>query len=147
VRDATLVLPLRLHAELEAAASASAEVGFVLLVSVAEQTGAVRLLGRELHPVPDRGYLSRDIDGMTVTPTGYLAALARAKYSVLRRCGFTPPGSRVITTAERQGRTSRPPARRYLPDPHGPALVRSRGVRDGPGDPLDLQRSCAARRR
>jgi molybdopterin/thiamine biosynthesis adenylyltransferase len=79
VSDATLVLPLRLHDELKAAAAASVEAGFVLLVSVAEQTGPVRLLGRELHPVPDRGYLSRDIDGMTVTPTGYLEALARAE--------------------------------------------------------------------
>jgi molybdopterin/thiamine biosynthesis adenylyltransferase len=77
--DATLVLPLRLRDDLEAAAAASVETGFVLLVSVAEHPGQARLLGRELHPVPGPGYLSRDIDGMTVTPAGYLPALARAE--------------------------------------------------------------------
>ena len=77
--DATLVLPLRLRDDLEAAAAASVETGFVLLVSVAEHPGQVRLLGRELHPVTGPGYLSRDIDGMTVTPVGYLPALARAE--------------------------------------------------------------------
>lgn len=77
--DATLVLPLHLHDELEAAAAASVETGFVLLVSMAEHRGQVRLLGRELHPVRGQGYVSRDIDGMTVTPAGYLAALARAE--------------------------------------------------------------------
>ena len=77
--DATLVLPLHLRDELRAAAAASVETGFVLVVSVAEHPGQVRLLGRELHPVPSLGYLSRDIDGMTVTPAGYLAALARSE--------------------------------------------------------------------
>ena len=77
--DATLVLPLYLCDELRAAAAAGVETGFVLVVSVAEQPGQVRLLGRELHPVPSPSYLSRDIDSMTVTPAGYLAALARAE--------------------------------------------------------------------
>ena len=68
--SATLVLPLHLRDELESAAAASVETGFVLLVSVVEPAGPVRLLGRELHPVPGRGYISRDSDGMTVTPAG-----------------------------------------------------------------------------
>lgn len=77
--SATLVLPLHLRDELESAAAASVETGFVLVVSVVEPAGPVRLLGRELHPVPGQGYASRDSDGMTVTPAGYLAALARAE--------------------------------------------------------------------
>jgi molybdopterin/thiamine biosynthesis adenylyltransferase len=79
MNEATLVLPLRLRDDLASAAEASVETGFVLLVSVVEHAGAVRLLGRELHPVLGSGYLSRDTDGMTVTPEGYLYALARAE--------------------------------------------------------------------
>jgi len=74
----TLILPIWLRDKLEAAAAADVETGFVLLASVTERAGPVRLLARELHPVPDSGYVSREGDGMTVTPTGYLAALARA---------------------------------------------------------------------
>lgn len=76
---ATLVLPLPLRDELHTAVGIGVETGFVLLVSVVEHAGQTRLLGRELHTVPADGYTSRGTDGMTVTPAGYLAALARAE--------------------------------------------------------------------
>ncbi len=79
MNEATLVLPLHLRDDLASAAAARLETGFVLLVSVIEHADVVRLLGRELHPVRISGYLRRDPDGMTVTPEGYLDALARAE--------------------------------------------------------------------
>lgn len=77
--EVTLVLPAPVRAELESAVTDSQETGYVLLVSVSELVGRVRLLGRELHSVPDEGYIRRGADGMTVIPAGYLAALARAE--------------------------------------------------------------------
>lgn len=55
------------------------ETAGVLLVGVAvDRAGDVRLLGRELHLVPEESYVSRESDGLTITSDGYVPALARA---------------------------------------------------------------------
>jgi molybdopterin/thiamine biosynthesis adenylyltransferase len=57
----------------------SLETAGVLLVSVVESAGSVRLLAREMHWVPVAAYLERSEDELTISSEGYMQALARAE--------------------------------------------------------------------
>ena len=100
---ATLVLPECMRGQLQDAVAADVETGFVLLASIAQPAGQMRLLARELHPVSAVGYLRREADGMTVTPEGYLAALARGAEigaAALWLHTHPGPGSRPLPSVE-----------------------------------------------
>lgn len=71
------------------------ETAGVLLVGVAKDAdGNLRLLGREIHWVPDESYLERDVDGLSIASEGYVPALARAAEIDATALWFhTHPGS------------------------------------------------------
>lgn len=71
------------------------ETAGVLLVGVAsDRDGNVRLLGRELHWIPEESYVRRDSHGLTITSEGYVPALARAEAIGASALWFhTHPGS------------------------------------------------------
>jgi molybdopterin/thiamine biosynthesis adenylyltransferase len=72
------------------------ETAGVLLASIItdEDTGNIRLLGREIQWVPAQCYVVRECDEMTITSEGYVHALARAE-SIGAVCLWlhTHPGS------------------------------------------------------
>lgn len=76
----TLVLPAFLAAELAEAAEAEVETACVLIARrVGTSRGDIRLLGRELHWVPDDAYGLRNATAMSIASHGYLPALAAAE--------------------------------------------------------------------
>lgn len=77
---ATLVLAEALAGQLAEIARAPVESAGVLLVSVlAQEDEAVRLLGREYHPVPTTAYIRREHDELVIASEGYVNALGRAE--------------------------------------------------------------------
>jgi proteasome lid subunit RPN8/RPN11 len=77
---ATLVLTDKLTREITQAAKYTFETAGVLLASfVRAPNGDVRLLGRQLHWVPDDAYLARERDHLSIASHGYVHALAEAE--------------------------------------------------------------------
>lgn len=75
----TLVLPQPVLHQLIDIVGHPLESAGVLVATVVNVGEQIRLLAREYHPVPDSAYARRDIDGLTIDSTGYIAALARAE--------------------------------------------------------------------
>lgn len=76
----TLVVPEPVATELSAAATADVETGGVLLARQVETpSGNVRLLGHEVHWVPEYAYRLRDSTQLVVNSEGYVPALAAAE--------------------------------------------------------------------
>ncbi len=76
--EATLVLPQVLADQLAAAAALPNESGAVMIVGVTRGSDGLRLLGRELHWVPNSSYSGRSAESLDVMSSGYVPALARA---------------------------------------------------------------------
>jgi molybdopterin/thiamine biosynthesis adenylyltransferase len=77
---ATLVLPDSVSRQIEDISRQPLETAGVLLVSVVPSSErAIRLLGREYHPVPTGAYLRRQEDSLSIASDGYVRALARAE--------------------------------------------------------------------
>lgn len=76
----TLVLPAAIANQLTGMAAHSIESGAVLLARPSRLSdGGVRLIGFELHPVPDDGYLERTDRSLGISSDGYMPALRRAE--------------------------------------------------------------------
>ena len=76
----TLVVPAPIAEELSNAASGSVESGGVLLAHRVETpTGNVRLLGQEMHWVPEHAYRTRQATELVVASEGFVPALAVAE--------------------------------------------------------------------
>ena len=76
----TLVLTKHLADEMSEAATIDVETAGVLLARYVETpSGDVRLLGREMHWVPDDAYLLREATGLSIASHGYVPALAAAE--------------------------------------------------------------------
>ena len=76
----TLVLPQNLAAELYEAVAADVESAGVLLARpIKTGRGNLRLLGRDLHWVPDDAYLVRNEKRLSIPSHGYIPALAGAE--------------------------------------------------------------------
>lgn len=72
----TLVLPQAIAGELQAAARHHLESAAVLLASIVPaDDGTTRLLGRQIHWVPDSSYARREHDNLSILPEGYVNAL------------------------------------------------------------------------
>jgi ThiF family len=99
--EITLVLPQSIAAELMVAAVDTRETAAVLLAGSAGGDGpAMRLLGRELHWIPDHAYLRRESDALTVASTGYVPALGRAaEIGSIALWVHTHPGQEVSVEA------------------------------------------------
>jgi molybdopterin/thiamine biosynthesis adenylyltransferase/proteasome lid subunit RPN8/RPN11 len=77
---ATLVLPESVANELDHAARLPVETAGVLTAKLLDDgPNGIRLLGRELHWVPESSYLRRESDGLTIGSSGYVPALNRAE--------------------------------------------------------------------
>jgi hypothetical protein len=93
----TLVLPDWIAHDISDVAQQRDEAGAVLLAGVVHSSEGLRLLGRELHWVPDEAYDRRTSRSLSIRSEGYVAALARAE-----KIGATPiwlhthPGSNGI---------------------------------------------------
>ena len=92
---ATLVIPEPIANELSHAASMSVESGGVLLARYVETpTRNVRLLGHEMHWVPDHAYQSRQATELVVASEGFVPALAEAKkHGSIAIWAHTHPGA------------------------------------------------------
>jgi molybdopterin/thiamine biosynthesis adenylyltransferase len=76
----TLVLPEDIARDIEAAAQEPVETAGVLLVGYARApNGDLRLLGRQMHWVPDDAYLARGSDHLSIASHGYVHALGEAE--------------------------------------------------------------------
>jgi molybdopterin/thiamine biosynthesis adenylyltransferase len=76
----TLVLTEQIASGIEAAADEPVETAGVLLVTLARApNGDLRLLGREMHWVPDGAYLARRGDYLSIASHGYVHALKEAE--------------------------------------------------------------------
>ena len=76
----TLVLPHNFAAELYEAVAADVESAGVLLARPIEtDQGNLRLLGRDMHWVPDDAYLVRNAKTLSIPSYGYIPALAVAE--------------------------------------------------------------------
>ena len=76
----TLVLTNHLADEIAEVAAIDVETAGVLLARYVETpSGNVRLLGRNMHWVPDDAYLSREATGLSIASHGYVPALAAAE--------------------------------------------------------------------
>lgn len=75
----TLVLPDHIADALDSAARLDVETAGVLIATVVEQDGEVRILGREMHWVSDDAYLRRGETALTIASEGYVRALGRAE--------------------------------------------------------------------
>jgi molybdopterin/thiamine biosynthesis adenylyltransferase len=75
----TLVLPIWLADEIAQRAREDVEAAGVLIAGVARSEAGLKLLGRELHWVPDEEYNRRTAAGMTIRSGGYVPALQRAE--------------------------------------------------------------------
>ena len=91
----TLVLPDLLAHEFTEAACRGVESGGVLLARYVETpTGNVRLLGHEMHWVPDHAYRKRDATQLVVASDGFVPPLAAAEeYGSVPIWVHTHPGS------------------------------------------------------
>jgi molybdopterin/thiamine biosynthesis adenylyltransferase len=78
VTRTTLVLPRWMAEEIAGAARDKNEAGAVLLAGVAHASTGLRLLGRELHWVPEDAYDRRTPFALSILSAGYVDALARA---------------------------------------------------------------------
>ncbi len=77
---ASLVLQDSLVAELHSAAVLEVETGGVMLARLAAApNGDIRIIGREMHWVPERAYLTRDPDQLLISSDGYVPALGAAE--------------------------------------------------------------------
>ena len=81
----TLVLPDWIAHDISDVAQQRDEAGAVLLAGIAHTSEGLRLLGRELHWVPDNAYDHRTSRSLTIRSEGYVATLARAE-----QIGATP---------------------------------------------------------
>ena len=75
----TLVLPAWIANEIARVAREHDEAGAVLLAGTAYGGQGRRLLGRELHWIPDDAYDRRTPRSLQITSSGYVTALARAE--------------------------------------------------------------------
>jgi len=76
----TLVLTEQIASGIEAAAAESVETAGVLLAMLVHApNGDLRLLGREMHWVPDAAYLARRGDHLSIASHGYVHALRQAE--------------------------------------------------------------------
>lgn len=73
-----LVLPAALAAEIAGRTREDNECGGVILAGIGRDGDRVRLLGREIHWVPDSAYDRRTPLALSVRSQGYVPALARA---------------------------------------------------------------------
>jgi len=79
MRTTTLVLPETIARQLRGMLAERRESAAVLLAGVARaRDGQLRLLGRELHPVPDDCYERRERTELIVVADGWVPALGRA---------------------------------------------------------------------
>ena len=101
----TLVLPDSLVSDLEAKATLPVETAGVLLVAQHHTSeGAIRLLARSLHWVPDRAYELRTADEMLITSEGYVEALALAEQDgSVPLWLHTHPRGRPVRSAKDEG--------------------------------------------
>jgi molybdopterin/thiamine biosynthesis adenylyltransferase len=77
--ETTLVLPVWLADEIAQAARDKVEGAGVLIAGVARSAAGLKLLGRELHWVPEGAYTRRTAVSMTILSGGYVPALQRAE--------------------------------------------------------------------
>jgi molybdopterin/thiamine biosynthesis adenylyltransferase len=76
----TLTLPQHLAEALETAAHGSLETACVLIATIVNTDAQnMRLLGVEVHWVPDSAYQRREVDGLSISSEGYVYALRRAE--------------------------------------------------------------------
>jgi hypothetical protein len=75
----TLILPGWIAEELATAARDKDEAGAVLLAGIAASDDGLRLLGREVHWIPDHAYDRRTPQSLSIRSAGYVDALARAE--------------------------------------------------------------------
>lgn len=76
----TLVLPERMANSLRDLTHLAVETGAVLLARpVTSTNGDLRLLGKELHPVPEIAYELREYDVLRITSDGYVPAIGLAE--------------------------------------------------------------------
>ena len=101
----TLVLPDSVVSDLEAKATLSVETAGVLLVAQHHTSeGAIRLLARSLHWVPDRAYELRTADEMLIASEGYVEALALAEQDgSVPLWLHTHPRGRPVRSAKDEG--------------------------------------------
>lgn len=76
---ATLVLPDWIARDISKAAREHDEAAAVLLAGVARTSSGLRLLGRELHWVPNHAYDRRTSRSLSIRSEGYTKALARCE--------------------------------------------------------------------
>jgi len=76
----TLVLPQSIADELLAALQNPLETAGVLVACpITTADGSVRLLGRQMHWVPEQDYIRRESTRLSIASTGYVPALAQAE--------------------------------------------------------------------
>jgi molybdopterin/thiamine biosynthesis adenylyltransferase len=76
----TLVVSQSIATQLHSLTQENLETAGVLLVRIVPvHGGGLRLLGREFHAVPEKAYLKREVDSLTISSNGYVEALARAE--------------------------------------------------------------------
>ena len=102
----TLVLPDKIAGELSTAAAAPVETAGVLLARLIETPrGNIRLLGRELHWVPEDAYQSRSATALSISSHGYVPALAAAETDrAVPIWVHTHPGGMAIPEPSRDDR-------------------------------------------
>ena len=90
----TLVLPDWIAIELARVAKEPLESAGVILVGVARTSCGLRLLGAQLHCIPDDGYNVREGDRLAIPSQSYVALLALAEAAELTPVFFhTHPGA------------------------------------------------------
>lgn len=75
----TMALPAWMASEIEGKARERNETAGVILAGKSEDSGNLRLLGRELHWIPEDAYDRRTPRALTVRSEGYMRYLARAE--------------------------------------------------------------------
>lgn len=76
----TLVLPEHIASDIEEVAKLPVETAGVLLAGLAQApNGDLRLIGREMHWVPQDAYLARGGDHLAIASQGYVPALGEAE--------------------------------------------------------------------
>src|SRR5258708_436269 len=76
---ATLVLPDSVADQIHSAALNPLETAGVLLASIIDSDREIRILGREIHWVPDAGYSTREYNKLSIASDGYVPALGHAE--------------------------------------------------------------------
>jgi molybdopterin/thiamine biosynthesis adenylyltransferase len=94
---ATLVLPSSIASEITRMTRECDEAAAVLLAGLARSDRGLRLLGRELHHVPDHAYRERSPRSLSISSSGYVGALARAEaISAVPIWLHTHPGTTAV---------------------------------------------------